>query len=146
MAAKIKCTKLQQLKLHIYTALTFPQLNEFNAVFIHCKHVKNPLERLWWEVWVVFVREREAYRYTKCSEELSLPCEPGMNPGINELKIKQRALGGKNAKLYKTNYIRRWKRFETSAKHSDRWDQVLLQQRTLFRQRGSEMLPLLTVV
>lgn len=26
---------------------------------------------------------------------MSLPHEPGMNPGINELKIKQRAVGGK---------------------------------------------------
>lgn len=40
-------------------------------------------------------KERHTDRYTKCSEELSLRCEPGMNLGINELKIKQRALGGK---------------------------------------------------
>lgn len=31
-------------------------------------------------------------------QELSLPCEPGMNPGINELKIKQGAVGGKKCK------------------------------------------------
>lgn len=41
----------------------------------------------------------------KCSEELSLVCEPGVNLGINELKIKQSALGGG----VKTNYIRKMK-------------------------------------
>lgn len=31
----------------------------------------------------------------KQSAERSLPREPGMNPRVNELKIKQRAVGGK---------------------------------------------------
>lgn len=90
-------------------------------------------------------RQRDTDRDTKSRKELSPPREPAVNPGINELKIKQRALGGKMQ-----NSVRRTTSGDESALKPVPDSQTgelkfSSSRKTWFRQGGSKM-PLLVTV
>lgn len=89
------------MKIYTDLALTQRSARHFKTSWIQCSfHSLRASPETTWEALgrgesCACERKTDTDRDAECSDELSLPCEPGMNPVINELKIKQRAVGGK---------------------------------------------------